>query len=239
MSTLEALFLPHRRAERLIDQKIDEARGESVLAPQDATWLDRHLGGCARCQAVEAQRQDMLRSMNAMRATAPQGFAGRVLMAAKAGREGPALDAGFDAQVRAEAEAAPTWRSQFAVGGAVLALCLGVLASVATIGGGPSTDGIGAVNISGQSGIAQEKPHFSVRAPGMGAAQVRAKAMQILDAHGGHYELQEGALIAQIPRAELLAVMKQLSKQGTFKVVKLSEALDPQLEMIVLRFDLD
>src|SRR5262249_23132620 len=95
------------------------------------------------------------------------------------------------------------------------------------------------VAVSGSAALAtSERPHFIVRAPGIGAAQIRAQVSEAVAAHHGALADQRGALVVRIPRAELLPLIQSL--HATYKLTKTSaEELDPAIETIVIRFELE
>lgn len=76
---------PHRRAEVLIDATLDAARGEAAVAAEDASWLEAHLAGCARCRAFRVEREEVLGALARLPGVAaPAGFAARAIAAARA-----------------------------------------------------------------------------------------------------------------------------------------------------------
>ncbi|MEQ8274973.1 MAG: zf-HC2 domain-containing protein [Deltaproteobacteria bacterium] len=220
------LFSPHARAERLIDDHLDAARGEASLPPSDQAWLEQHLEGCVSCRAVRDERHALLEAMRAAPTErAPTGFAGRVLMAAKA-------------RADVEPEVVVPER-RFGLGGvAALAMVAGLFVFAAIIPTGK--DGGGGVQVSGHATELQDRPHFVVRAPGVGAAKVRAQITSIVTAHEGTLEAAGDDVLVRIPRAELIGAMQDLAQRGRFKVSKADAGeIGPGVETIVIRFELD
>jgi hypothetical protein len=218
----------HRRAERLIAERLDEERGQGRLEPVDAEWLGAHLESCEACRVFESNRRKLLAATSAMKSvSAPSGFAARV-MAAKARGAEPAAE-----------EAPPSW-TRFAVGGAVAAAALAAFVAVGTIS--DSSDTPGNLGVSGTGAMEQEdlRPHFVVRAVGLGPAKARAQAVSIIEAHGGRHQMSDGAIFARVPRDRLLAAMRDLSKQSTYKVARADAGeLDPSLTEVLIKFELE
>ena len=233
-------FLPHRRAAALIDLRIDALRGDDALSPADDAFLDAHLAACAECRAALASKQALVAQLRGLGPVqAPQGFAGRVLMAARArGREVPAVEAekgwlgGF----------VPS--AQLATGALLTVIVLGSVGLVVGFGSKGSAGGghvAGAVETGG-TGLAGalEAPHFLVRAPGLGAAKVRSQVTTIVRAHGGTFDDAGAALIARIPRSALIAVTQDLASRGRYKMSKAGEGeLPAELDSILIRFELE
>ncbi|MCK6551843.1 hypothetical protein L6R52_38770 [Myxococcota bacterium] len=234
--TLEAWLRPHARAAALMDTRLDAARGEGALGADDAAFLDRHLERCAECQAAWAARERVVRAMASLEAKAPEGFAGRVLLAAKArGRAAPTVDE------------TPAWslvpRGQLVMGAALVALVAGTLGTVVALGPKPKArEGVVQEALTGGAGLerAADAADFVVRAPGLGAAKVRAQVTSIVAARGGTYEETSRAIIAVIPRASLVALTQDLASRGPFKMSKASDGeLAADRTTLVLRFELD
>lgn len=228
-----SLFSPHGRAERLIDAQLDAARGEGVLSDADETWLERHIAECVDCRAVREERRALLGVMaDHADVEAPEGFAGRVLMAAKArGREAPV----------AEEIHEPVLGRRYALGGlAAVAAGLGLFAFAASHQPEPALSTKGQVHVMGRAAEIDVAPHFTVRAPGIGAAQLRAQIAEIATQHGGELVTAEGAVLVHLPRAELVGVVQDLARRGRYKVSRADgEDVGPDVETIVVRFELD
>ena len=217
----------HRRAARLIDDRLDEERGEARLDPRDAEWLEEHLRSCEACRAFEANRRQLLAAAAALKSVrAPQGFAARVLAAKARGAE-PASE-----------EPAPLPR--YAVGGAIAAAILVAFVAVGTFT--ETGEAPGNLGVSGTATMDRVdlSPHFVVRAIGLGPAKARARAVSIVQAHGGRYQVEGSAIYARVPRDELVAIMRDLSKQGTYKVARADAGeLDPSLTEVIVKFEID
>ncbi len=217
----------HGRAQRLIDERLDEERGEARLEARDAEWLDGHLSSCDACRAFEADRRKLLAAARMPKISAPEGFAARVL-AAKAAGKTPAV------------EPEQTSGARFAIAGAITAAALIGFVAIGNIG--PSSDTPGHLGISGTGGLEQGDLHvdFVVRAPGLGPAKARAQAVAIIDAHGGRYQVTGDTIIARVPRDQLVAVMRDLSKHSRYKVSRADAGeLAPTLTEVTLQFDLE
>lgn len=217
----------HRRAQRLIDERLDEERGERRLDAGDAAWLEEHLRSCTECRAVEADRRELLAATLALKSVlAPEGFAARVLAAKTRGAE-PAAE---------EKLTTPS----YAIGSAIAAA---VLATVVAVGAlTDSTQSPGNLGVSGTATMEQAAlpPHFVVRAMGLGPAKARARAVSIVKAHGGRYQAQGSAIVARVPRDELVGILRDLAKQGTYKVARADAGeLDPSLTEVVVKFEIE
>jgi hypothetical protein len=221
---LRRLFIPHREAERLLDLVHDRALGDEGPGPEAEDWLEGHLGGCARCRAsAEARRayRDVLGALPAPRA--PDGFAGRVLLAA--------------ATRRVAVEAPPPaggWRPELALAGLALAG-----AALVVLRPGPELPG-GEVEVAGgRAPVVASAPHLVVRPVGLGAAQARARILAILSAHGAEVGAEAGDVVAVLPRAALVPVVQALASEGRFEVTRAKEALDPSVQRVRVRFELE
>jgi hypothetical protein len=227
MNWLNPFRIPHRRATRLIDDRLDAERGEEPLSKEDAAWLDGHLASCTECKGLERQRRMLLGHLSSLAgAEAPRGFAGRVLMAAKARP--------FEPDVEADDRPRPVvWLGVAAAALATFAVV--VIANVGSPGPAPG------VQIAGPSGIAASgEPHFTVRAPGIGAAKARAQAVEIIESHGGTYVVAPNAIRARVPRARLVAVMKDLARKSRYKVSQaVPGELEPSLDEVDIVFELE
>lgn len=227
-----SILLRHRRAERLLDARIDQARGESPLGPADGAWLAAHLGACARCREAASRREVLEASMRALRGEkAPPGFAGRVLFAARVRKhEAP----------QEESPRPLLAMSQIAAGGLLLAL---VLVGVGVVIGVAPKLGTGKVESFGSSVAldSREAPDFTVRSPGTGVAKVRSQVTAIVLAHGGKLTDEDRAIVARIPRGELIGVTQDLANQGRYKMSKSGEdsELRPSADTIIIRFELE
>jgi anti-sigma factor RsiW len=223
---MNVLAFSHRRAERLIDERLD-----GRLEAHDLEWLDEHLRGCAECRTFEERRRKLLAVTRALKTTsAPEGFAARVMAAKNRGAQ-PAPH---------EEELQSSW-GRFAVAGAIAAAAVIAFVSIGTMSP-TAIEAPGGVGVSGTGALEQAElhPHFVVRAPGLGPAKARAQAVAIVEAHGGSYSLSGGALYARVPREHLVAVVRDLSKQSQYKVAR-SDAgeLDSTLTEVVIKFELE
>jgi hypothetical protein len=234
--TITAWLFPHARATALMDARLDALRGEGALSSDEAAFLDHHLERCAACQAAWDARESLARTMASMRgAQAPEGFAGRVLLAARArGRAAPV------------AEEAQGWslvpRGQLVMGAALVVLVAGTLGTVVALGPKPrAQDGAVQEALTGGAGLARttDAPDLVVRAPGLGAAKVRAHVTSIVAARGGSYEETSHAIVAVIPRAALVAITQDLASKGPFKMSKATDTLASDRTTLVIRFDLE
>lgn len=225
--SLRALFAPHLHAERLIDARLDARRGGPPLDAEQAAWLEAHLEGCVRCQQVAEARAEVVQALTQTPPLrAPEGFAARVLEAARAESRAPA-------PVRYEPERRPWLQWGFA-GAAVAAT---VAFAVMVRPPGAPSEGPG-VEVSGAAAVAAEAPDFDVRAPGLGAAEIRAVVSRIASAHSGTVEGSKRVLTVRIPRAELVGMLRDLSRAGEVSVTP-RDKLDPERETVVLRVNLD
>ncbi len=218
----------HGRAARLIDERLDEERGEGRLDGSDAEWLEQHLRGCEACRALEATRRRVLAAASALpRVSAPEGFAARVLASkARAVEPAPIAERGSFGRV--------------ALGGAIAAAAILAFAAIGTVSS--SSDTPGGVGVSGTGALEQVDltPHFVVRAPGLGPARARAQAVAIIEAHGGQHQVQHGAIYGRVPRSELVKVMRDLAKHSRYKVSRADAGeLDPSLTEVVIKFELE
>jgi hypothetical protein len=247
------LFLPHVHAERLMDAK----RDSESLSAADAAWLDAHTRRCPRCTDMAQARERLAGAMKAMRGTkAPEGFAGRVLFAAKTRKVAdPGAGLGDERPMMSFA--------QLAIGGVLALLVVGGLAGMIAISstsnlkdppasfrllpfdsaGGGRVSPAAKIGTSGGAAVKlgdEERPHFLVRAPGIGAAKTRSQVTQILAAHGGTFRDAGGVLVARIPRPELIGVTQDIAKSGRYKMSKVDDGdLPASLDTIVIRFELE
>jgi hypothetical protein len=226
---MASIFMPHASAEALIDERLDEARGAGRLHPSDAEWLDLHLASCERCRAVEESRKKLLQSMSALQgAKAPEGFAGRVMMAARARRR----------EDRVESMKPMLPLSQLLMGSAMALVVVGALVAVVSIS---QKGDHGPIEGASPSLVrpADEKPNFIVRAPGIGAAKARSQITAIVDAHHGTILGSDGAAItARIPRGDLLSTTEDLARAGRYKMSKDTDVA-PSADTILIRFELE
>ncbi len=222
--TLGTYLWPHRRAETLMDARIDAGRNAPELAEAEQAWLQAHIETCPPCAARAQAHQDVVQSLQAeARLQAPDGFAARVLIAARAQEQ----------SVMVQEAPRFVW-GQWAVGGAALAVAVGFAVFV-----GPQQElANGPVEVSGTSAARAAEPDFLVRAPSMGAAEVRTKVSKIAEAHGGEVTVSEESLMVRIPRAALVGVLKDLSRAGEVKVTPVG-TLGPERASILLRVNLD
>jgi hypothetical protein len=226
-----SLFSPHGRAERLIDAQLDAARGEGSLSERDERWLERHIESCVDCRATREERRALLDVLANDRVEAPQGFAGRVLMAAKARGREPVEELPVNDE--------PVLGRRYALGGLV-AVAMGLGLFVFAAQNQSPVRGNGSLHVSGTGTEMVEKPHFSVRATGVRAAQARAQIAEIAQAHGGRLESSGNAVIVHIPRSALLAVVQDLAKRGRYKVSRADAgSIEPDVETIIMRFEVD
>lgn len=223
--TLATYLWPHRRAETLMDARLDAGRQAPELEASQAAWLQAHLEGCPRCKQRSQDHQDVVESLRGEAALrAPDGFAARVLIAARA-QEGS----------RASAPTGPrfVW-GQWAAGGAAVAAALAFAVFVGPHEKLPN----GPVEVSGTSAGRTAEPDFLVRAPSMGAAEIRTRFSEIAQAHEGEVTVSEKNLMVRIPRSALVAVLKELSRAGEVKVTPIG-SLGPERVSILLRVNLD
>lgn len=221
-----SLVCPHYLAQRLIDARIDLRRGSVDLPEHEGDWLGRHLAACAPCRETNESREALIKVLWGMRTVAPTGFAGRVLERAKRG------------EVLVEA---PPRRFGVQLGFAGLAaLLLAVFAATAVwMNRSPMSEG-GEALLGGQGLSTAESVHFTVRAPGIGAAKIRTQVTSIVLANGGIYSDRYGAIIARIPRNALIGVTADLARQGRYKMIRSGAGeVEPSVETLVLRFELE
>lgn len=221
--TLLTLVAPHWRAERLLDAQLDAERGLDAPPDYAQAWLHEHLEGCARCRQVAEGRSDlmhMLREAPSLRA--PEGFAARTLAAARA-----------EGRARAPEPRRPLFAQWLMAG-----LAVAVLATFAVVVGPSPKEAAGPVEVSGTSASLVAEPDFMVRAPSMGAAEIRATVSRIAAAHGAQLTAADGVLWVRIPREALVAVLQDLSRAGEVKVTP-KGTLDPERVDVLLRVNLD
>lgn len=225
--TVLSLFAPHRRAAELIDQKLDGA-----IAVQDAAWLEQHVARCAKCSVVLEDRVRLKKELRSLGgAKAPDGFAGRVMLAAKT-RKHVASD-------EADEGRAP-WFSQLAVGASFVVLLAVGLTVLFAVGPSHEVRTKGETAIAGKGLLLAVAPHFIVRAPTLGAAQARREIVKVIEAHGGTHADTGSAILASIPRSALVAVTQDLANRTAFRMTKAEAGeLPVDLQMIVIRFELE
>jgi hypothetical protein len=210
-----------------------DARGEGTISAADSAWLDAHTKSCARCGKMSVSRERLALAMRDLRGEkAPEGFAGRVLLAARA--------RGRAAEVESEDRPMLPFM-QIAIGGVLALLVVVGLATMIAISG-PGSSGAtgGKIGVSGSSAVgleANDHPQFLVRAPGLGAAQARSQIAPIIEAHHGTHHDAGGALVARIPRAELIGITQDLAHAGRYKMSRIDERELGQ--DIVIRFELE
>lgn len=228
MSLFDFTLSPHRRAERLMSARADAAR-EGAAA--EVAWLGRHLAACPRCRAYERHLELALGALGELRdVEAPVGFAGRVMLAAKA--RGRAEEA-----TPHEVSPAGAGRS-YAFAGLAMVLAVGAFVAVAPLAKKEPGQG---VELAGRGAAAGgETAHFTVRSPGSGPARARAQITELLEAHGAGFSAEGGVLTARVPRARLVPLLQDLAKKSRFKVSKGEDReLPPELEVVVVRFELE
>ena len=239
IDTLQRWWTSRRRAERLIQARLEAQRGGAGLSATDETWLEARLARDPELQIYWQEQQALQALLTDQRRAsvgAPEGFSARVLMAAKSrpkqslpGLDGPAAEGRSD-------ERSTPWVWVTAAGAVAVALIAVVVQPPAPVAPVPSTP----VAVSGQSGSGLLAPDFVVRAQGIGAAQARAQIVTIVEQHGGRIAEDDGALQARLPRAELVPAMQKLAKSGTFKVTPVKPGAVPaETDTVVLRFVLD
>lgn len=213
----------HRRAQRLIDVRLDAERGEGPhLSEVDARWLDGHLEGCARCAAAARERRALLALLaDTPPLFAPAGFAERLRV--RAAREG--------ARAEAPRRGRTGWALTAGAAVAAVALLAGPVRQLAPL---PS----GEVQVGGAAHLEAEAPHFVIRAPRTGAARFRHVATRVVESHGGRLTAGAATLGAVIPRDELVGFMAELEGRGGFEV-ELVHELEDHATQVELRFDLD
>lgn len=208
---------PHTRAAQLVEARLD---GE-VLTPSDARWLDDHLSACPVCARRAGQTErllGLLRNQPAHRA--PEGFAGRVVEAARVA-VGPEVE---------PIPHRPRW-----VGAAAFAVAAAAVVAMWVGPGGPARDDL---RIGATAAMADERPHFVVRAPSLGGARLRQRAERLVRAHEGRSTLQQGALRAVIPRQALVGVLAELERAGAVELQLVREPAHDERQ-VILRFELD
>lgn len=223
----------HTRAARAMDARIDAIRDGGDGA--DA-WLDGHLASCPRCAEAWRVRSAMVATLRALEPESPgEGFAKRVLAEARARKT-----LGVARNEVSTAKAQPvSWFPRLIAGAAVAAACaVGVVLvraqtqpaapGVVALGGGTAIEAIGA-------------PHFVVRAPGVGAAQVRSVVTEMVKQKGGRYTDAGGAIVAELPYRSLVAFTKDLARVGPYKMSKTPDAdnLTAASPTVTLRFELE
>lgn len=199
--SLRALTSPHRHAEQLLDE-----RREDVLDPDDATWLERHLEHCARCQEADRRRAQLFDALAFAReggVRAPEGFVERVRLAAARGQ----------APVPApEPTLGVRW---LASGVGVATLALAVFGSVLWSPGA----GTGGLQVGGAGALVErESPNLVIRAPGLGAARFRSLVTALVSRYEGTVDGDGEALRADVPRSSLVRFLADLEQQGGFEV---------------------
>lgn len=234
--TVLSIFAPHRRAAELIDQKLDAERGEGSLSGGDRAWLEAHVARCAKCSAALEARAKQMRALRALgTAKAPEGFAGRVLLAAKT-RRAPAVEEQESAWLRPMMPL-----SQLAIGAGMLVVVLAGAAVLFRVNDSTKPQAKDTA-VAGAQGLSQiEAPHFIVRAPSVGAAKARSEITQVVEAHGGTYLDNGNAIVARIPRSDLVAVTQDLAARAAFRMTKADAGteLPADLQTIIIRFELE
>jgi hypothetical protein len=213
-------FVPaHRRALRLIDDRLDAERGDAPpLSEKDADWLDRHLESCPDCQMADADRRALVERLAALPDPQPPAdLARRVRVAAAREPPGEDLPSGGAGAWRAGALAAVT----------LLAAALG--ASLL-----PRAPGGAEVAVGGAARLGRRPPHFVLRAPLEGAARFRSIAVRVVEAHGGRLQAAPREVRAVLPRERLVDVLSELEGRGGFEVELVTEP--GAAEQVVLRF---
>lgn len=237
---LERWLSPHRASEKLVDVEIDGLRGGAAMSNGDRDWLEAHLAECAPC----AKRAELRRSaVAALRAgkteRAPEGFAARVLLAARTRNlDEYAVEGATGAQANAEG-AAP--RGQLAVLATAAALAAGLVVAVVSLGPeGPAKEPHVQVSGAGGSIAPRGEAHFVVRPVGVGAARARAQIVGIIEGASGRIEDRPGRIVGAIPRARLISVVEALSEAGRFKVSRVGEGeIDPAVQTVTIEFVLE
>lgn len=245
--TWQKWFAPRRRAERLIQARIDARRGEGHVDPVDEAWLEAQLSKDESLRAYQ-RTQEALQALIApevceasrssgARIRAPEGFAARVLLASasRPKKSLPTFDGPEMGAVRDEGRT--SWWL-----GAVGVAAMTALSAVVIVGqpGRPTSLPGPGLEVSGSSNLQPVEPDFVIRAPGVGAAQARVQVVAIIERHGGLPTDDQGALWVRLPRAELVPAMQALAKTGTFKVTPVRDGpLPPDVTSVVLRFVLD
>jgi len=203
----------HRKTERLLD-----AQHEGSLGAADSAWLHDHLQGCERCRQMQQARAKLFAAYRALPALeAPAGFAAKVLRASR------------------QPVPAKSYWAQWALGGMTVAISAAAVLAVVTTQGRNEHPG---VEVSGASAGAQAATDFVVRAPGAGAAEVRAIVAEVIQAHNARLITEAKGFRVVVPRAELLGFLQDLSKQGAFKVSKVREG-ELENDPVWFSFELD
>lgn len=224
MNALNELFSAHARARRAIDEQLDAERDGQVWSEDASARLQAHLAGCEECRQFQAQRRALLQLVrSAPTLSAPTGFSGRVMLAAKA-------------RGRVKEEAPRSVGLRWAWAGAA---ALGVVIAFAVTPVLREPERAPRIEVSGV-GAELPAPQFQVRAVGVGPARAKASVRGIVEGAGGTV-LEDGAgLYARIPRAALVGVLQALAKQGSYKVVQATPGeLDPELEEIGISFQVE
>lgn len=240
------LFAPHLRAQALIDAAFDASRGEGDVPEADRVWLVTHLSSCASCRAKDADRRVLFEALRSMKAEAPMGFAGRVLLAARArGRaeEGAAREVVTDHRFVLGFLGSFVPASQRAIGALLVVSALGTLTVVVALRSRTDHEvkpGASEALTGGARLTAVDSPHFVVRAPGIGAAKARSQFAAIVRAHGGAFSDAGDAIIARIPRNQLLPMTQDLAGRGRYKMSKSDPGeLPSTIDPIVVRFEIE
>lgn len=225
--TLLTTFAPHRRAEELVDARIDARRDGPPLDPEALAWLEAHLEACPPCAEMAEARRAAVEAMRASpRLVAPEGFAARVLAAAR--EEGRA--AAEPVRLEPARRGVPQW----ALGVAAVAATVAFVVLLEPRDVAPE----GTVEVSGAAAAAAIAADFEVRAPSLGAAELRAVVSRIAQAHAGQVSGSGDTITVRIPRGELVGVLQDLA-QATEVSVTPQGQLAPERETVVLRVNLD
>ena len=242
--TLLMWLSSRRRGERLVHARLDALRGEEALSAADDAWLEQRLKTDPELRAYfEEQKalQEFLRPTPPIEA--PTGFAARVVQAAEVRPRESLPELGGSLANDASDE---RWMPWVWATGAVAAVV--VVAVMVQVPERPSPVSAGRLEVSGPTVAGATAPDFEVRAPGVGAARARSMIVSLARRHGGQptEELttqgrtDQGALLVRLPRSELVPIMRDLARSGTFKVTPLrSEPMPPDVQTVVLRFVLD
>ena len=179
-------WIAHRRAERLVEDRLDAL----PCSEHDEAWLEAHLAGCARCARFEQSRRRLRFELAALAPIeAPPGFVERVRFAAA------------QASARPKAGASPEpvgpWGRRMAV--AAVAAAVAGLAIFAPMDGGdtvPDTVRVGGAT----SPLVEEAPNFVVRSPSLGSARMRRLARSLVRAHQGEILAAEDGHLKAVDR---------------------------------------